>query len=43
VNLSFPAFKPKSIRTCIADEMSGEEIGTTFEMLPCGITSLIIE
>jgi hypothetical protein len=43
VNLIFPAFKPKSLRTCIADEIPGDEIGTTFKMLPYGITSLIIE
>lgn len=43
VNLSFPAFKPKSIRTCIADEMPGDEIGDSIQMLPFGVTSLIIE
>ncbi len=43
VNLSFPSFKPKSIRTCIADETPGEEAGTSISMLPHGITSLIIE
>ena len=43
VNLSFPAFKPKSIRTCIADEIPGEEVGNSIQMLSFGITSLIIE
>jgi alpha-mannosidase len=43
VNLSFPSLKPKSIRTCIADEIPGDDIGTTLKMLPYGITSLIIE
>jgi alpha-mannosidase len=43
VNLSFPSFKPKSIRLCIADEMPGEEVGDTINMLPNGIVSLIVE
>jgi len=43
VNLSFPSFKPKSIRTCIADEIPGEEVGNSIELLPHGIISLIIE
>jgi alpha-mannosidase len=43
VNLSFPSFKPKSIRTCIADETPGKEVGSLINMLPHGITSLIIE
>ncbi|SDS35228.1 Glycosyl hydrolases family 38 N-terminal domain-containing protein [Mucilaginibacter mallensis] len=43
VNLSFPSFTPKSIRTCIADETPGKEVGNTINMLPHGITSLIIE
>ena len=43
VNLSFPSFKPNSIRTCIADETPGDEAGTSINMLPHGITSLILE
>ncbi|SHM03138.1 glycosyl hydrolase-related protein [Mucilaginibacter sp. OK098] len=43
VNLSFPSFKPQSIRTCVADETPGEEAGNSINMLPHGITSLIIE
>jgi hypothetical protein len=42
VNLSFPSFKPGSIRTCFADETAGDEVGKTIQMLPFGITSLII-
>ncbi len=43
VNLSFPSGKPKSIRQCVADEIPGEELGNAINMLPYGITSLIIE
>jgi len=43
VNLSFPSFKPKSMRVCVADETPGEEVGNLINMLPHGITSLIIE
>lgn len=43
LNLSFPSFKPGSIRTCIADETPGAEVGKKIEMLPFGIVSLIIE
>ena len=43
VNLSFPSFKPKSIKTCVADEIPGKEVGSSINMLPHGITSLIIE
>ena len=43
VNLSFHAFKQKSIRKYIADEMQGDDTGTTLKMLPYGIASLIIE
>jgi len=43
VNLAFLSFNPKSIRTCIADEIPGKEIGNTIEVLPYGITTLIIE
>ena len=43
VNLSFPGMKPKSIRSCIADELPGDELGNAIQLLPFGITSLIIE
>lgn len=43
VNLSFPALQPKSIRSCIADEFPGEEVGSSIRLLPYGITSLMIE
>jgi len=43
VALSFPSFKPRSIRICVADETPGKEIGNSINMLPHGITSLIIE
>ena len=43
VHLSFPSSKPASIRACIADEIPGKELGSTLNMLPYGITSLIIE
>lgn len=41
--LSFPDIKPKSIRTCIADETPGEEVGNTIHLLPYGIATLVIE
>ncbi|WP_316834197.1 glycoside hydrolase family 38 C-terminal domain-containing protein [Pedobacter nutrimenti] len=43
VNLSFPSFKPKSIRIGVADETPGKVVGNSINMLPYGITSLIIE
>jgi alpha-mannosidase len=43
VNLSFPAFSPKSIRSCIADDMPGKETGSKIDMLPYGIVSLVVE
>ncbi|HVI44612.1 MAG TPA: glycoside hydrolase family 38 C-terminal domain-containing protein [Chitinophaga sp.] len=43
VTLTFPSFVPKSVRTCIADEVPGEEIGGEVNMLPYGIATLIIE
>lgn len=43
VSLTFPSFVPKSIRTCIADEVPGEKAGDSIHMLPYGITTLIIE
>lgn len=43
VSLSFPSYKPKSIRTCIADETPGEEVGNKINLLPSGITTLMIE
>jgi len=43
VNLTFPSFKPKSIRSCIADEMPGKEVGSSIQLLPNGIASLLIE
>jgi len=43
VNLTFPSFKPKSIRSCIVDEMPGKEVGSSIQLLPNGIASLLIE
>jgi alpha-mannosidase len=43
VNLSFPSFKPRSVRSCIADETPGNETGNSIQILPHGITSLIVE
>ena len=43
VNLVFPAFKPKSIHACNINEIPGEEINNTVNMLPYGIATLIVE
>jgi alpha-mannosidase len=43
VNLSFPGIKPKSIRSCIADELPGDEMGNSIQLLPFGIMSIMIE
>lgn len=42
VSLTFPGHKIKVIRRCIADEISGEILGNTFEMLSYGIITLLI-
>lgn len=42
-SLTFPSLTPKSIQTCIADEVPCEKVGTSITMLPYGITTLIIE
>nr|WP_121270910.1 glycoside hydrolase family 38 C-terminal domain-containing protein [Pedobacter schmidteae] len=41
--LSFPDNRPKLIRTCVADESPGEEVGNTIHLLPHGIATLVIE
>ncbi|QIL40532.1 glycosyl hydrolase [Pedobacter sp. HDW13] len=41
--LSFPGIRPKSVRTCVADETPGEEVGSTIHLAPYGIVTLVIE